>query len=164
MKDLAPILIVDDSDDDVELFRLGLSELHLANPVEVCRDGVEALDYLMRRGAWAQRTGPQPLFMLLDIKMPRMNGIELLAEIRKQPSLQMLPVVMMTSSNQPTWPPATLPGPMASWSPVGFEKLVESARPSAFWGIFNRPAASDAAFPESAGATARFSLPRRPHP
>ncbi|MFO1246466.1 MAG: response regulator [Ramlibacter sp.] len=150
MKDLAPILIVDDSDDDVELFRLGLSELHLANPVEVCRDGVEALDYLMRRGAWAQRTGPQPLFMLLDIKMPRMNGIELLAEIRKQPSLQMLPVVMMTSSNQPRDVAAGYAAGANGFvvKPVGFEKLVESAKAiGTFWGIFNRPAASDAAFP-----------------
>ena len=132
MKDLAPILIVDDSDDDVELFRLGLSELHLANPVEVCRDGVEALDYLMRRGAWAQRTGPQPLFMLLDIKMPRMNGIELLAEIRKQPSLQMLPVVMMTSSNQPRDVAAGYAAGANGFvvKPVGFEKLVESAKAS----------------------------------
>ncbi|MBX3586848.1 MAG: response regulator [Ramlibacter sp.] len=142
MSDLAPILIVDDSADDVELFQLGLASLNLANPIDICRDGVQALDYLLRRGPFADRTGPLPLFVLLDIKMPRMDGIETLTELRRQPGLEILPVIMMTSSNQPRDIQAGYAAGANGFvvKPVGFEKLVESAKAiGMFWGVFNQP-------------------------
>lgn len=142
MPQLAPILIVDDSEDDVELFRLGLADLHLANPIDVCRDGEEALDYLMRRGRFEGRTDAPPLFALVDIKMPRMGGIELLTEMRRTETLKLVPVVIMTSSNQPRDVQAGYAAGANGFvvKPVDFEKLVESARAiGMFWGVFNRP-------------------------
>ena len=157
MKDLAPILIVDDSDDDVELFRLGLSELHLANPVEVCRDGVEALDYLMRRGAWAQRTGPQPLFMLLDIKMPRMDGLEVLRELRGDPALRALPIVMLTSSREQRDIIESYELGVNGYvvKPVAMAEFIQAIqRVGLFWALLNEPPPERLARPPDAGRNA----------
>ncbi len=138
-----PILIVDDSEDDVELFRIGLEEVKMANPIDVCRDGVEALDYLMRRGPYADRENVLPLFVLTDIKMPRMDGLDMLKAIRAQPHLHLLPVVIMTSSNQHLDVVAGYAAGANGFvvKPVGFDKLIESARAiGVYWGLFNRPA------------------------
>lgn len=137
-----PILIVDDSEDDVELFCLGLSELGMPNAIDVCRDGVEALDYLLRRGAYSDRPPVLPLFVLADLKMPRMDGLELLGEIRRTESLRLLPVILMTSSNQPRDVMAGYTGGANAFvvKPVGFEQLTASAKAiGTFWGQFNRP-------------------------
>ena len=142
MPQMAPILIVDDSEDDVELFCLGLSGLNLPNPVDVCRDGEEALDYLLRRGRHADRADILPLFMLVDVKMPRMGGIELLTEMRRTPALQHLPVIVMTSSNQPRDVHAGYAAGANGFvvKPVDFDKLVENARAiGTYWGLCNRP-------------------------
>lgn len=142
MSELKPILIVDDSDDDVELFRIGLEEVQLANPVDVCRDGVQALDYLLRRGEHAQRDDVLPLFVLTDIKMPRMDGLEMLRAIRQHPPLRFLPVVIMTSSNQHLDVAAGYAAGANGFviKPVGFDQLIESARAiGVYWGLVNRP-------------------------
>ncbi|MBU0603787.1 MAG: response regulator [Gammaproteobacteria bacterium] len=97
---LREILVVDDNDNDVELLMLGLGELKLANRIAVARDGVEGLDYLYRRGRYADRSGEHPLFILLDLNMPRMGGIDMLAEMRRDDTLHALPVVVMTSSRE----------------------------------------------------------------
>jgi CheY-like chemotaxis protein len=97
---LRDILVVDDNDNDVELMLLSLGELKLANHITVVRDGVEGLDYLYRRGRFAGREGDQPLFVLLDLNMPRMGGIDMLAQIRRDDRLRSLPVVVMTSSRE----------------------------------------------------------------
>lgn len=97
---LRDILVVDDNDNDVELMLLSLSSLKLANTITVVRDGVEGLDYLYRRGRFADRLGGHPLFMLLDLNMPRMGGIDMLLEMRRDDSLRTLPVVIMTSSRE----------------------------------------------------------------
>ena len=97
---LRDILVVDDNDNDVELMLLSLSSLKLANTITVVRDGVEGLDYLYRRGRFADRFGGHPLFMLLDLNMPRMGGIDMLLEMRRDDSLRTLPVVIMTSSRE----------------------------------------------------------------
>ena len=141
MSELAPILIVDNSDDDVELFRLGLEELALANPIAVCRDGVEAMDYLLRRGPHAGRAGPLPQVVLVDMKMPRMDGIDVLTEVRKHPLLRMLPVVMMTSSTHDRDVEAAYAAGANGFviKPMGFEQLVASARAiGQYWAVFNR--------------------------
>jgi CheY-like chemotaxis protein len=92
------ILIVDDSAKDVELVIAALTEKNLANEVAVADDGEEALDYLYRRGKFSAREKGNPAVILLDIKMPRMNGIEVLKHIRSSPEFMMIPVIMVTSS------------------------------------------------------------------
>jgi two-component system response regulator len=97
---LRDILVVEDNDNDVELMLLSLGELKLANDIVIVRDGVEGLDYLYKRGRFAAREGAQPLFMLLDLNMPRMGGIDMLVEMRRDDGLRTLPVVIMTSSRE----------------------------------------------------------------
>ena len=91
------ILIVDDNPKDVELTISALAEKNLANEVVVAEDGVEALDYLYRRGKF-ENVICYPAVIMLDIKMPRMDGIEVLRRIRSDPKFQFLPVIMVTSS------------------------------------------------------------------
>jgi len=93
------ILIVDDSPKDVELTIAALGENNLANEVIVAEDGEEALDYLYKRGKFANNDG-FPAVILLDIKMPKMNGIEVLKHIRSDPQFKLIPVIMVTSSRE----------------------------------------------------------------
>jgi CheY-like chemotaxis protein len=97
--ELKRILIVDDSPKDVELAIEALSEANLANEVIVAEDGVEALDYLYKRGKFAGTQG-FPVVILLDIKMPKMDGIEVLKHIRSDPNFKLIPVIMVTSSKE----------------------------------------------------------------
>lgn len=100
MEDLKTILIVEDNPQDVELTLEALSEHNLANLVETVGDGVEALEYLNYKGKYTNRKKGNPAVILLDIKMPKMDGIELLEHIRADENLKMLPVVMLTSSRE----------------------------------------------------------------
>jgi CheY-like chemotaxis protein len=100
IKEIKRILIVDDSPKDVELMIAALSETNLANKFDITEDGVEALDYLYKRGTYADRENGYPAVILLDIKMPKMNGIELLKHIRSTPEFKMIPVIMVTSSSE----------------------------------------------------------------
>lgn len=100
MEDLKTILIVEDNPQDVELTLEALSEHNLANLVETVGDGVEALEYLNYKGKYTNRKKGNPVVILLDIKMPKMDGIELLEHIRADENLKMLPVVMLTSSRE----------------------------------------------------------------
>lgn len=93
------ILIVDDSPKDVELTIAALAEKNLANEVVVAEDGEEALDYLYKRGKFSTDNG-NPGIILLDIKMPKMNGIEVLKHIRSNPIFKSIPVIMLTSSHE----------------------------------------------------------------
>jgi CheY-like chemotaxis protein len=100
MIDLRTILLVDDNQKDVELTLEALSEHNLANQVVVVRDGVEAMEYLRFEGKYKERKQGNPAVILLDIKMPRMDGIEVLTAIRSDSKLKMIPVVMLTSSRE----------------------------------------------------------------
>src|SRR5216110_3473380 len=97
---LRRILMAEDSANDVELTLAALAEHRLANQVDVVRDGAEALDYLYRRGAYATRDDGNPAIVLLDLKMPKLNGLEVLKTIKADPALQTIPVVMLTSSRE----------------------------------------------------------------
>lgn len=94
------ILLAEDNPMDVELTLEALNENNLANNVVVVKDGVEAMEYLLAEGDHANRTDGNPAVILLDIKMPRMNGIEVLAAIRANEKLKSIPVVMLTSSRE----------------------------------------------------------------
>ncbi len=97
--DINRILIVDDSPKDIELAIAALAEKNLANEVVVAEDGEEALDYLNKRGKFSSEQG-NPAVILLDIKMPKMDGIEVLKQIRSDPEFKSIPVIMVTSSQE----------------------------------------------------------------
>ncbi|HVJ29049.1 MAG TPA: response regulator [Gammaproteobacteria bacterium] len=98
MKQNCPLLLVEDSRDDVELIMSALE--HLRNRIDVAHDGEQALDYLHRRGKFAGRRGGYPSLVLLDLKLPKVSGLEVLAEIRENEELKHIPVVILTSSRE----------------------------------------------------------------
>lgn len=100
MSDLKPILLAEDNPGDLELTLEALADNNLANRVVVVRDGVEALEYLRCEGKFSQRSHGNPAVAILDIKMPRMDGIEVLRAIRADAALKTIPVVMLTSSRE----------------------------------------------------------------
>lgn len=100
MISLNRILLVDDSARDTELALDALDAYHLTNEVVALRDGAEALDYLYRRGSFADRPEGQPAVVLLDLKMPKVDGTEVLRQMKSDPKLKLIPVVVMTSSRE----------------------------------------------------------------
>ena len=95
------ILLVEDNPDDEELTLRALSKSNILNPIDVVRDGVEALDYLFARGAHAGRDARvQPQVVLLDLKLPKLDGLEVLKAVRADPRTRRLPVVILTSSRE----------------------------------------------------------------
>jgi two-component system response regulator len=99
-RDLRTILLVEDSQADAEMTMDALTEAHLANPVVHLEDGVDCLDYLYARGAWAEREAGDPAVELLDIKMPRMSGLEVLKSMRTDERMRRIPVVILSSSRE----------------------------------------------------------------
>ena len=101
MSDTAVILIVEDREDDILLIRKAFAEASLTNPIQIARDGEEAIAYLMGEGKYANRAEyPLPILVLLDLKLPRVDGFEVLTWIRQQPGIRSLPVVVLTSSTE----------------------------------------------------------------
>jgi CheY-like chemotaxis protein len=139
---LKPILLVEDSPNDVELTLLALEQHHLACQAMVLRDGAEALEYLQRRGRYAAREAGNPAVMILDIKLPLMTGLEVLKVVREDPDLKDLPIVMLTSSNEdPDLQIAYGMGVNAYIvKPLRFKDFVTViASLGVFWGVFNKP-------------------------
>jgi CheY-like chemotaxis protein len=140
MIDLAPILLVDDNLRDVELTLEALAECNLANRVAVAEDGIEAMEYLRCEGKYAGRTGGDPAVVLLDIKMPRMDGLEVLQAIRGDERLKTVPVVMLTSSREgPDLEKSYALGANAFVvKPVSFGEFIDAVRQiGIFWAILN---------------------------
>ena len=100
MSNLKRILLAEDDENDADLTLRALTEHRLANAVDVVGDGEEALEYLFRRGQFAGRPAENPAVVLLDIKMPRVDGLEVLRQIRADPALRLMPVVILTSSRE----------------------------------------------------------------
>jgi CheY-like chemotaxis protein len=100
MSEFKRVLLAEDSAHDVELTLAALEEHHLANEVVVVRDGAEAWDYLSRRGQYEDRPPGSPAIVLLDIKMPKMDGLEVLRRMRADETLRSVPVVILTSSRE----------------------------------------------------------------
>jgi CheY-like chemotaxis protein len=100
VSDVRKILLVEDNANDVELTLAALNEYHLVNDVDVVRDGEEALDYLYKRGKYEARETQEPAVVLLDLKLPKVDGLEVLEKIKADDNLKTVPVVMLTSSRE----------------------------------------------------------------
>jgi CheY-like chemotaxis protein len=136
------ILLAEDNLDDVELTLRVLAEYHLANKVDVVRDGAEALDYLFRRGRFADRPLGNPALMVLDNKMPLVDGLEVVRQIKTDDRLKTIPVVMLTSSHEQgdLFKSYELGVNAYVIKPVKFYDFVNAVREiGAFWGIVNEP-------------------------
>ena len=137
---LKTILLAEDNPMDVELTLEALEEHNLANQVVVLKDGVEVVEYLEAKGRFANRSHESPAVLLLDIKMPRMDGIEMLRYIRQRPELNYLPIVMLTSSREePDLKTCYELGVNAYVvKPVDFAEFVDAVRQiGVFWGLIN---------------------------
>ena len=140
------ILLAEDSPADAEMAIDALNEARLANPIVHVMDGIEALDYLLMRGKFAGRAEGLPVVLLLDIKMPRMDGLEVLREVRSHEHLKQLPVVVLTSSREET-------DLARSWDlgvnayvvkPVDSEQFVNAVQTlGRFWAVLNETPGDD---------------------
>lgn len=140
MFELKTILLAEDNPQDVELTIEALKEHNLANHVVAVRDGVEAMEYLNYEGKFKNRKKGQPAVLLLDIKMPRMDGIELLEAIRGNEKLKTLPIVMLTSSREePDLRKCYELGVNAYVvKPVNFKEFLDAVKHiGIFWAILN---------------------------
>jgi CheY-like chemotaxis protein len=136
------ILLAEDSPQDAEMTLAALSEHHLSNHIVLVGDGEEALDYLYARGKYAGRTDGSPLLVLLDLKMPKVDGLEVLRAIKNDPELRTLPVVMLTASREEQDVVKSYRLGVNAYvvKPVGFQKFVEAVKQiGAFWTIHNEP-------------------------
>ena len=139
------ILIVDDDHNDVELCITALAEKNLANEVVVAEDGVEALDYLYKRGRYSDFDKGNPAVILLDIKMPRMNGIEVLKIIRSDPEFKLIPVIMVTSSREERDLVESYKLGANSYvvKPVDFIQFINAIKVlGQYWAVVNQPPSS----------------------
>lgn len=139
---LKRILLVEDSLRDAEMTLKALEAHHLTNEVLHVRDGAEALDFLYRRGEFAGRTNGQPAVVLLDLKMPKVNGLEVLRQIKGDPDLNMIPVVIMTSSREDRDLDACYRLGVNAYvvKPVSFHEFIDAVRQTgAFWAVLNEP-------------------------
>jgi CheY-like chemotaxis protein len=139
---LKSILLVDDSPRDTELVLEALAQNNLANEVVALRDGAEALDYLYRRGAFAARSEGNPAVVLLDLKMPKVDGIEVLRQIKGDSQLKTIHVVMLTSSceEKDLVNSYQLGSNAYIVKPVGFQDFVGAVKQlGAFWAVINEP-------------------------
>jgi CheY-like chemotaxis protein len=136
------ILLAEDSPQDAEMTLEALSAYHLSNNIVVVSDGEEALDYLYCRGRHTGRSDGNPLLVLLDLKMPKVDGLEVLRIIKNDPNMKALPVVMLTASReeQDVIKSYSLGVNAYVVKPVGFQKFVEAVKQiGAFWTIHNEP-------------------------
>ena len=142
MSELKRILLVEDSAHDVELTLAALEENRLANEVVVARDGEEALDYLHRRGIFKLRSSGHPAVVLLDLKLPKIDGLEVLKRIKSDDELRAIPVVMLTSSREEKDLVRSYNLGVNAYvvKPVDFHEFVDSLKElGLFWAVINQP-------------------------
>lgn len=140
VRDVKRILLAEDNPNDVELTLSALDEHNLANEVVVARDGEEALDYLYRRGEFKMREPGNPTVVLLDLKMPKVDGLEVLRQIKSEPSLKAVPVVVLTSSREERDIVESYELGVNAYvvKPVDFHEFVDAIKElGLFWGIIN---------------------------
>jgi len=139
---LKPILLVEDDARDLELTLVALERSELANEVVVVRDGAQALDYLRREGEFAQRPAGNPAVVLLDLKLPKIDGLEVLKAVRETPELRSLPIVMLTSSHEEGDVVKSYELGVNAYvvKPVEFKAFVSAiADLGVFWAVLNEP-------------------------
>ena len=142
MQRLGRILMVEDDPKDVELTLTALEDYHLANEVVVVRDGEEALDYLTCRNAYATRSTGNPAVMLLDLKLPKVDGLEVLRQVKSDENLKLIPVVVLTSSHEEKDLVTSYRLGVNAYvvKPVDFHQFVNAIKElGAFWAVINAP-------------------------
>jgi len=135
------ILLVEDNLNDVELTIEALKANNILNPIDVAEDGEKALDYLHKKAEFSNRTSGNPILILLDIKMPKIDGLEVLKEIKSDPKLQLIPVVILSSSKeeQDLLKSYKLGVNAYVVKPVGFEEFVTAVKNiGIFWVLVNQ--------------------------
>lgn len=139
---LGRILMVEDDPRDVELTLTALEDYNLANEVFVTRDGEQALDYLYHRGEFASRPDGNPAVMLLDLKLPKVDGLEVLKQIKSDDNLALIPVVVLTSSKEEKDMVASYKLGVNAYvvKPVDFHEFVNAIKElGVFWAVINEP-------------------------
>jgi len=139
---LKPILLVEDNPKDLELTLVALEKTHLANEVIVARDGEEALHYLTSQGKYADRQRGNPAVVLLDLKLPKVDGLQVLETIRKTDELRRLPVVILTSSREERDVVNSYNLGVNAYvvKPVGFQEFIQAIQDlGVFWAVLNEP-------------------------
>ena len=142
MDTLGRILMVEDDPRDVELTLTALGDYNLTNEVVVIHDGAEALDYLYRRGNFKARDSANPAVLLLDLKLPKVDGLEVLQQIKSDETLRMIPVVVLTSSREERDMVASYRLGVNAYvvKPVDFHEFVNAIKElGMFWAIVNEP-------------------------
>jgi CheY-like chemotaxis protein len=142
MSTLRPILLAEDNPNDIELTLSALHSLNFANEIVVVHDGVEALDWLFRRAAYAGRTTAPPAIVILDLKMPRVDGLEVLRQIRADARLHTLPVAILTSSREEGDLVESYQLGTNAYivKPVEFEQFITAvSQLGVFWALLNEP-------------------------
>ncbi len=140
MTELRTILLAEDNENDVELTLAALRQNHIANEVVVVRDGAEAIDYLSRRNRHAERPHADPVLLLLDLKMPKVDGIEVLRHVKSDPKLKRIPVVVLTSSREEKDLVTSYDLGVNAYvvKPVAFQEFVEAVNKlGGFWAVVN---------------------------
>lgn len=142
MTELKRILLAEDNENDVELTLSALAQHRLANEVVVARDGAEALDYMCRRGQFENRPGGNPAVVLLDLKMPKVDGLEVLRSMRGDKGLRSIPVVILTSSREERDIVESYQLGVNAYvvKPVAFQEFVDAVKNlGLFWAVLNEP-------------------------
>jgi CheY-like chemotaxis protein len=140
--DVKTILLAEDDPNDAELTLTALAEYNLANKVMVAHDGEEALDYVYHRGKFKARVNGNPIFVLMDLKMPKVNGLEVLRQMKSDEKLKMIPVIVLTSSREaPDLAEAYELGVNAYVvKPVDFQDFIKAVKElGVFWAAINEP-------------------------
>ena len=142
MSELGRVLLVEDDPRDVELTLTALGESNLANEVVVARDGEQALDYLYCRGEFSTRVNDNPAVMLLDLKLPKIDGLEVLRQIKSDERLKLIPVVMLTSSHEEKDLVRSYRLGVNAYvvKPVDFHEFLNAIKElGVFWALINQP-------------------------
>ena len=142
MNNLKRILLVEDDPKDVELTLVAFSDCNLANEVAVVHDGAEALDFLLCRGDFASRPNVNPAVILLDLKIPKVDGLEVLRQVRADDRLNMIPIVIFTSSKEDSdlIESYQLGTNAYVQKPIDFKQFITSIKQlGVFWAIINEP-------------------------